>query len=203
MQYTVEGESGYGRQLAHALITLQHLPNQKLCAFLLDTIWQAFTDDFKWCHDEIQRELDNLVAEAHDALYDLSKIPDQQDKATVLSTDTSIFQLIPRSKVLQVPNEALVYLAKQLFGKAQRKYVRKFCPNVAHSTGNYCGAPLDSRDLHLRTCKMNNVNHEKHEALQFWFKDLVKQAHIQTAHPSRRHPSNIQPTNHLLVISCL
>ena len=82
------------------------LPSQKLRALLPDTIEQALTDNFKWCHDEIQRELDNLVAEAHDALYDLSKIPVQQDKATVLSTDTSIFQLIPRSKVLQVPNEA-------------------------------------------------------------------------------------------------
>ena len=42
-------------------------------------------------------------------------------------------------------------------------------------------ATLDSRDLHLRTCKkMNNVNHEKHEALKFWFKDFAKQVHIST-----------------------
>ncbi len=33
----------------------------------------------------------------------------------------------------------------------------KFCPNIAQSTGNICGARLDSRDLHLRTCKINNV----------------------------------------------
>jgi hypothetical protein len=138
------------------------------------------------------------VVQAHDALYDLSRIPDQQDKATLLSTDTSIFQLIPRSKVLQIPNEALVYLAKQLFGKAQRKYIRKFCPNVAHSTGNYCGAPLDSRDLHLRTCRMNNVNHEKHEAVRFWFKDFVKQAHIQTAPaPPISETSQLHPTKPL------
>lgn len=32
LQYTVEGESGYGRQLADALSTLQHLPSQKLRA---------------------------------------------------------------------------------------------------------------------------------------------------------------------------
>ena len=51
----------------------------------------------------------------HDDLYDLSRIPDQQDKATLLSTDTSIFQLIPRSPILKVSN---VYLAKQLFGKS-------------------------------------------------------------------------------------
>ena len=28
---------------------------------------------------------------------------------------------------------------------------------------------------------MNSINHEKHEALKFWFQDLTKQAHIQTA----------------------
>ena len=27
---------------------------------------------------------------------------------------------------------------------------------------------------------MNNVNHEKHKALKFWFKDFAKQAHIST-----------------------
>ena len=146
-----------------------------------DSIGHALEENFEWHHDDIQRELDNLVVQEHDALYDLSRIPDQQDKATLLSTDTSIFQLIPTSKILQVPNDELIYLAKQLFGKAQRNYICKFCPNVAQSTGNICGAPLDSRDLHLRTCKMNNVNHEKHEALRFWFKDFVKQAHINTA----------------------
>ena len=198
LQYTVEGESGFGRQLADALFTLQNLPNRKLRLLLPDSIEQVLNDDFEWHHDEIQRELDNLVVQEHDALYDLSRTPDQQDKATLLSTDTSIFQLIPRSKVLQIPNEALVYLAKQLFGKAQRKYIRKFCPNVAQSTGNYCGAPLDSRDLHLRTCRMNNVNHEKHEAVRFWFKDFVKQAHIQTAPaPPISETSQLHPTKPL------
>ena len=85
-------------------------------SLLPDSILHAVSDDFEWHHDEIQRELDNLVIQAHDQLYDLSRIPDQQDKATLLSTDTSIFQLIPRSKVLQIPNEDLIYLAKQLFG---------------------------------------------------------------------------------------
>ena len=181
LQYTIQGESGYGRQLADALLTLHTLPSTKLRSLLPDTIAHVLLENFVWNHDEIQRELDNLVIQAHDVLYDLSKIPDQQDKATLLSTDTSIFQLIPRSKILQVPNEDLIYLAKQLFGKKQRSYIHKFCPNVAQSSGNCCGALLDSRDLHLRTCKMNNVNHEKHEALKFWFKDLAKQAHIQTA----------------------
>ena len=54
-------------------------------------------------------ELDKLVVKYHNYLYDLSRIPDQQDKATLLSTDTSIFQLIPRSPILKVSNEALVY----------------------------------------------------------------------------------------------
>ena len=58
---------------------------------------------------------------AYDALYDLEKIPNQQDKATLISTDMSIFQLIPRSKVLQIPNEDLIYLAKQLFGKLDER----------------------------------------------------------------------------------
>ena len=131
-------------------------------------------------------------------MYDLNKIPDQQDKATLISTDTSIFQLIPRSKVLQIPNEDLIYLAKQLFGKAQRRYIHKYCPNVARSTKSYCGATLDSRDLHLRTCKMNNVNHEKHEAIKFWFKDFAKQAHISsTAAPPISEVSPQHPTKQL------
>ena len=195
LQYTIQGESGYGCQLADALLALHALPSRKLRLLLPDTIANALSDNFEWNHDDIQRELDNLVVQEHDALYDLSRISDQQDKATLLSTDTSVFQLIPTSKVLQIPNEDLIYLAKQLFGKAQRRYICKFCPNVAQSTGNICGARLDSRDLHLRTCKMNNVNHEKHEALRFWFKDFAKQAHIKTAPPpaisevSERNPT--------------
>ena len=58
-----------------------------------------------------------MVIEAHDALYDLNRIFDQQDKVNLISTDTSIFLLITRSKVLQIPNEDLIYLAKQLFGR--------------------------------------------------------------------------------------
>ena len=154
-------------------------------------------ENFEWKHEEIQRELDNLVVEAHDALYDLNKIPDQQDKATLISTDTSIFQKIPRSKVLQIPNEDLIYLAKQLFGKAQRRYIHKFCPNVARSTRSYCGATLDSRDLHLSTCKMNNVNHEKHEALNFGSKILQNKHTLaqQQHHPFRKSPQKIQRSN--------
>ena len=125
-------------------------------------------------------------------MNDLNRIPDQQDKVNLLSTDTtSIFQLVPRSKFLRIPNEALVYLAKQVFGgKSQRKYIHKYCPNFARRrstealvaivghcwicvTGSYFGTLLDLRDLHLRICKMmNNVNHEKHKALmKHWFQE--------------------------------
>ena len=163
-----------------------------------NTIADVLQETFVWQHDEIQRELDKLVIKAHDDLYDLNRISDQQDKANLLSTDTSIFQLVPRTKILRINNEALVYLAKQLFGKSQRKYIHKYCPNFARCTGSYCGARLDSRDLHLRTCKMNNVNHEKHEALKHWFQDLTKQAHIQTAPaPSISEVSKRNPTKQL------
>ena len=106
-------------------------------------------DDYVWPHDDIQRKLDHILAEAHNAHYDMARIGDQQDKATMLSTDTYIFLLIPRSELLRVSNEELVYLAKQLFGKAQRRCVRKFCPNImAFGSGNICGSLLDSRDIH-------------------------------------------------------
>ena len=84
LQYTVDGESGFGRQLADALFTLQNLPNRKLRLLLPDSIEQVLNDDFEWHHDEIQRELDNLVVQAHDALYDLSRIPDQHDKKMII-----------------------------------------------------------------------------------------------------------------------
>ena len=35
LQYTLQGESGYGRQLADALSTLQHLPSQNCVLFFL------------------------------------------------------------------------------------------------------------------------------------------------------------------------
>ena len=54
-------------------------------------------EDYSWPHDAIQREQDNIVSEKHDSLYNMDRTGDQQDKATLLSTDTSIFTLIPRS----------------------------------------------------------------------------------------------------------
>ena len=75
-----------------------------------------------WQHDEIRRELDKLVMKDHDDFYDLNRIFDQQDKANLLSADTSVFQLVPRTKILRI---------KQLFGKSQRRYIHKYCPKVA------------------------------------------------------------------------
>ena len=65
---------------------------------LPNTIADVLQEIFVWQHDEIQRELDKLVVKAYDDLYDLNRISDQQDKANLLSTDTSVFQLVPRTK---------------------------------------------------------------------------------------------------------
>ncbi len=112
-------------------------------------------------------------------------------------TRPSIFMLIPRSELLRISDEQLIYLAKQLFIKAQRRCVHKFCPNTL-GTGNIFGAALDSRDIHIRTCKINNVNHQKYAALQQWFEDLCKQAHIQTTPAPRiSEVSERNPTKQL------
>ena len=84
-------------------------------------------------HDEIQRELDKLVVKDHDNLYEL--IPDQQDKSTLLSTDTS------RSPILKVSNEALVYLAKQLFGSRNAitfENTVQMCHKALEDTAVHC-----------------------------------------------------------------
>ena len=176
---TLEAESGYGRQLADALERLRETHSQKLLDLLPGSIMDVMNEDYIWPHDSIQRELDDILAKEHDDLYDLTRVGDQQDKATLLSTDTSIFSLIPRSGLLRIPNEHLIYLAEQLFGKPQRMNVSKFCPNTS-STGTFCGAPMDSRDLHMRTCRMTSIHHQNHAAIQHWFEDLARQAHIQT-----------------------
>ena len=198
LECTLEAESGYGLELMDALAHLQDLPSKKLRALLPTELRDVMKDDYVWPHDNIQRELDHILAEAHDAHYDMARIGDQQDKATMLSTDASIFMLIPRSELLRVSDEQLIYLAKQLFGKAQRRCVRKYCPNTAFGSGNICGAVLDSRDIHIRTCRINNVNHQKHAALQQWFEDLCKQAHIQTTPaPPISEASERNPTKQL------
>jgi hypothetical protein len=195
LQHTLDGDSGIGRELADCLTVLQEGASEKLWGLLPHTLEEAALDTYTWKHDEIQRELDNMVIVEHQRTFDLARIPDQQDLANLMATDTSIFQLIPRSALFRIPNDTLIYIAKQLFGKPQRRHQHKYCPNIAESTGRFCGAPLDSRDIHLRTCRMNNVNHVKHEALKHWFQDLTKQAHVQTApappisETSQRHPT--------------
>ena len=45
---------------------------------------------------------------------------------------------------------------------------------------------------------MNNVKHEKHEALKFWFKDFAKQAHFSiTPAPPISEVSPKNPTKQL------
>ena len=117
----------------------------------------------------------------------------------MLSTDTTVFLLVPRSAQLRIPNDHLTYLAKQLFGKAQRANTRKYCPNVSHSTGSTCGIVLDSRDIHLRTCRMNNINHVKHAVVQAWFQNLAKQP--QQLLPSQQCRQETQRSNLLAICS--
>ena len=105
-----------------------------------------------------------IIYKGRDCGFSLLGIPQGGDE--YITSKLSIFQPIPKSQILKVQNEALVYLAKQLFGKSQRNYIQKYCPKYVTK---YCGTLLDSRDIHLRTCRMNSINHEKHEALKFWF----------------------------------
>ena len=198
LQHTLSGESGYGRELTEALQGLRDIHYGPLNKLLPLTLAEAILESYEWPHDAIQRELDHMLSVDHDALYDMTKIPDQQDKATMISTDTTIFLLVPRSAQLRMPNNHLTYLAKQLFGKAQRTNTRKFCPNVSQSTGTTCGIVLDCRDIHIRTCRMNNINHVKHAVVQAWFQDLAKQAHIATtAAPPISTVSPRNPTKQL------
>ena len=92
----MDAESRYGRELADALETLRETHSQKLLDLLPKSIRDVMGEDYIWPHDAIQRELDDILAKKHADLYDLTRIGDQQDKATLLSTDTSIFSLIPR-----------------------------------------------------------------------------------------------------------
>ena len=87
--------------------------SQKLLNLLPLEISDVMKDDYIWPHDAIQRELDAILVKEHEGSYDLTRIGDQQDRATLLSTDTSIFPLIPRCGLLRIPNEHLVYLPRQ------------------------------------------------------------------------------------------
>jgi hypothetical protein len=140
--------------------------------------------DYNWEHSIIQRELDKQLQERHEQLYDLSRIPDQQAKAAYMAIDASVFMLIPRHKPLELDNEHLRYLARQLFGKPQRAYQARFCPNIS-SNGNTCHAQLDSRDIHVSTCRSTATRHIKHTELQDWLTDFAKEARIPITPPAQ------------------
>ena len=106
----------------------------------------------------------------HEALYDLNRISDQQAKAAYMAIDASIFMLIPRHRAFEIPNEHLRYLARQLLGKPQRAYMRRYCSNVSQ-TGNICYTPLDMYDIHVSICRTSATRHIKHAELQEWFTD--------------------------------
>ena len=65
---TLEGESGYGLQ---ALNTLKQTHSQTLLDLLPDSIADVMKEDYNWPHDEIQRELDNILSEKHDSRYNM------------------------------------------------------------------------------------------------------------------------------------
>jgi len=128
----------------------------------------------------IQLELDKIVESRHNDLYNLALIPHQQAKAAMLAIDASLFMIIPRQDSLEMSNDHLIYMARQLFGKSQRSFSQKFCPNVSSSTGQICLEPLDSHDIHVSTCKVSNLRHTRHYHLQTWFQNMATQAHIPT-----------------------
>ena len=129
----IQKDSGLGRQLADALSIIYKLPIARLQELLPGTIAPVPAEDFVWRHDKIQRELDKLVVKDHDNLYDLKRIPDQQEKNNFAlngHVDISADTWNTNSKSSE---QGLVYLAKQRFGKPQRNYIRQYCLNVSQS----------------------------------------------------------------------
>ncbi len=61
LNYTIQFESSYKRQLANALSTLHRLPNTKLWNLLPDCIADVLIENFECKHEKIQCELKNLV----------------------------------------------------------------------------------------------------------------------------------------------
>ena len=103
------------------------------------------------------------------------------------------------NKKLRINNEALVCLAKHLFGKSQRRYIHKYCPNFAQSTGSYCRARLDSRDLHLRTCKMNMTTTK---SMKRWNTSSKTSRNRHTSRQHRHRPYQKYPNETPRAISC-
>ncbi len=68
-----------------------------------------------------------------------------QDERFEVDVVASISLLIPRNKLLCILDEQLIYLVKQLFGKAhQRRCVYKFCSITAFGTGTSVAVDLAS-----------------------------------------------------------
>ena len=163
----------------------------KLRDLLPRSLEHALSMEYEWHHAAIQLELDKIIESRHNDLYNLALIPHQQAKAAMLAIDASLFMIIPRQESLEMSNEHLIYMARQLFGKPQRSFAQKFCPNVSSSTGQPCLEPLDSHDIHVSTCKINNLRHTRHYFLQTWFQNMAAQAHIPTT-PAAQIPDTTQ-----------
>ncbi len=183
IDFTLFADQGYGRLLQDAL---DHVRDTLGASrdLLPETLQGLVHSDYTWDHAKIQRELDGVIQRQHEALYDLNRTSDQQAKAAYMAIDASIFMLIPRHKAFEIPNEHLRYLARQLLGKPQRTYIRRYCSNVSQ-TGNVCYTPLDMHDIHVSICRTSATRHVKHAELQEWFTDLAKQARIPVASPEQ------------------
>ena len=183
VNFTLYADQGYGRQLQDALEYVRDSLGRSR-DLLPQTIQGLAQADYTWDHSKIQRELDNAIQRQHEACYDLNRTSDQQAKAAYMAIDASIFILIPRHKVFEIPNEHLRYLARQLLGKPQRAYLRRYCSNVSQA-GNVCYTPLDMHDIHVSICRSSATRHVKHAELQEWFTDLAKQARIPVISPEQ------------------
>ena len=79
-------------QMRFPLYTNYRARSCKSC-FLTQSQRYSLAEDFVWRHDKKRCELDKLLVKDHDAFYDLRRIPDQQDNATLLidiSADTEV-----------------------------------------------------------------------------------------------------------------
>ena len=197
VEHTIEADSGYGRQLQEALDTLHSLAlsmnGERLTNLLPRSLAHTLEANFEWKHTAIQLELDEIIETRHNALYDLTRVSHQQAKAAMHAIDASLFMIIPRQEALSMSNNHLIYMARQLFGKPQRSFVQKFCPNISSSNGRSCLEPLDSHDIHVSTCRVGNLRHRRHDFIQNWFQDMAAQAHIPTTPAAQL--SNIEQGN--------
>jgi hypothetical protein len=166
---------------------------EKLRDLLPRSLAHTLEADFEWQHTAIQLELDKIIETRHNASYDLTRVSHQQAKAAMLAIDASLFMIIPRQEALSMSNNHLIYMARQLFGKPQRSFVQKFCPNMSSSNGRPCLEPLDSHDIHVSTCRVGNLRHRRHNFIQTWFQDIAAQAHIPST-PAAQIPG-IDPGN--------